>query len=231
MIREIRNILLSLAENEYKEFAKTLCPDTKRKILGIRIPILRNLAKEIIKKYDWKKYIENNEIEFLEEVLLQGFIIGYAKIDFCEKLKYIEDFVPKIDSWEITDTFVPTLKIKKENLEQYWKFISKYFDSKEQFEVRFAIISLLDYYITENYIDSVLNILKKIKNEGYYCKMAIAWTLAEIGIKYNGKLMKFLEQNKRNLDRFTYNKTLQKMIESNRIDKEQKNILRTMKIK
>lgn len=231
MIQEIRNKLIDLSENDYKEFTKTLCPDTKRKILGIRIPILRSLAKEIIKKYDWKKYIQSNEIEFFEEILLQGFIIGYSKIDFCEKLKYIKNFVPQIDSWEITDTFVPTLKIKKENLDEYWEFISKYFCSKEQFEVRFAIISLLDYYITENYIDSVLSILKNINNEGYYCKMAVAWTLAEIGIKYNEKLMKFLEQNKYNINQFTYNKTLQKMIESNRIDNQQKNTLRTMKIK
>lgn len=231
MIKEIRNILLELSEKDYKEFAKNLCPDTKREILGIRIPILRNLAKDIIKNYNWKIYIQNNEIEFLEEVLLQGFIIGYAKIDFREKLDYIKSFVPKIDSWEITDTFVPTLKIKKDNLEEYWNFIQNYISSDKQFEVRFAVISMLDYYITEEYVDSVLKILKDINNEGYYSKMGIAWTLAEIGIKFNDKLMNFLEQNKNNLDKFTYNKTLQKMIESNRITKEQKDVLRTMKIK
>ena len=89
---------------------------------------------------------------------------------------------------------------------------------------------MLDYYITDEYVDKVIEILDKIEYEGYYVKMGVAWTLAEIGIKYNNKAMKYLS-NENNLDNFTYNKTLQKMIESYRIDKDQKIVLKNMKRK
>ena len=89
---------------------------------------------------------------------------------------------------------------------------------------------LLDYYITEEYVDKVIEILDSIKHEGYYAKMAVSWSLAEIGIKFNEKLMNYLNGNN-NLDDFIYNKTLQKMIESYRIDKKQKIILKGMKRK
>lgn len=229
---KILNKLIELQDIEYKKFNQKLCPDTKREMLGIRVPILRNLAKEILKNndYDWEKFIKNENTKYFEEVLLQGFIIGYSKLEFDKKLEYIKMYVPRIDSWAISDTFVPTLKIKEKDLEKYWDFILPYIKSEKEFDVRFAVISMLDYFINDNYVDEVIRLLDKIKHEGYYVKMGVAWTLAEIGIKYNEKLMKFLE-NKNNLDKFTYNKTLQKMIESYRINDSQKDVLRKMKIK
>ena len=89
---------------------------------------------------------------------------------------------------------------------------------------------MLDYFIIDEYVDKVIERLNKIKHEGYYVKTGVAWCLAEIGIKYNEKLMNFLN-SKNDLDDFTYNKTLQKMIESYRITKEQKLILKEMKRK
>ena len=130
----------------------------------------------------------------------------------------------------MTDTFVPALKIKDKELEVFWKFILTYLNSEKEFEVRFSIICMLDYYLIDSYIDKVIDILDNVKHEGYYVKMAIAWTLAEIGIKYNEKLMSYLK-GKNNLDKFTYNKTLQKMIESYRIDLKQKEELKKMKRK
>lgn len=228
---KIRDKLIELQDTKYKEFNKKLCPDTNWEMLGIRIPILRKLAKEILKSndYNWKEFVENENIKYYEEVLLQGFIIGYSKIDFNEKLKYIEMFVPRIDGWSISDTFVPTLKIKEKDLLQYWNFILPYTKSEKEFDVRFSIISMLDYFITDEYIDIVISNLTQIKHDGYYVKMAVAWVIAEIGIKYNEKAMKLLKDN--NLDKFTHNKAIQKMIESYRISNEQKDILRKMKIK
>lgn len=89
---------------------------------------------------------------------------------------------------------------------------------------------MLDYYIIDDYVDDVIKILDAVKTEKYYARMAIAWCLAEIGVKYNEKAILYLK-NKNNLDDFTYNKTLQKMIESYRISIDQKEILRKMKRK
>ena len=137
----------------------------------------------------------------------------------------MKEFIPKMDSWAMTDTFAPTLKVKDKDLENYWNFIIPFTKSDKEFEVRFAIISMLDYYIREEYVNEVIKILDNIKHEGYYVKMAIAWTLAEIGIKFNNILMTYLESDN-NLDKFTFNKTLQKMIESYRISDNEKSVLR-----
>lgn len=226
-MRNIREELFNLKDDEYNKFNKKLCPDTNLDMLGIRIPILRNLAKELAKE-DYKAYLENIENKYFEEVILEGFIIGYSKIDIEEKLELIKKFVPKIDSWAISDTFCPTLKIKEKDKNKVWNFIMPYLKSEREFDVRFAVIMMLDYYIVDEYVDKVILKLDKIENNGYYAKMAVAWTLAEIGIKYNEKLMKYLK-GENNLDKFTYNKTLQKLRESYRITKEKKEELKKMK--
>ena len=229
VVNEVENLMKSLRDEKYCEFNKKNCPDTKREMLGIRIPVLRKIAKQILKEDDWKKFIENEDVKYFEDVLLKGLVIAYSKLDFNDKTNYIKQFIPQIDSWEITDTFVPTLKIKNEDLENYWNFIIPYFKSENEFEVRFAIISMLDYYLIDEYIDRVINILVNIKHDGYYVKMAVAWTIAEIGIKYNEKAIDILKNN--NLDKFTHNKAIQKMIESYRIDDKQKELLKKMKRK
>lgn len=226
-MKNIRKELLELKDEEYGKFHKKLCPDTNLEIIGIRIPKLRNLAKELAEE-DYKYYLNSIENKYFEEMLLEGLIIGYCKTDIYEKLELIKEFVPKIDSWSITDTFCPTLKIKEKDLEKVWDFIMPYLKSNKEFEVRFAIIMMLDYYITDQYLDEVIECLDKVDNEGYYAKMAVAWTLAEIGIKYYDKLIKYLKGNNK-LDTFTYNKTLQKLRESYRISSEQKEELKKMK--
>ena len=116
------------------------------------------------------------------------------------------------------------------DLEKVWDFILPYLESKKEFDVRFAVIMLLDYYIVDDYIDEVIQKLDKVNHDGYYVKMAVAWCLAEIGIKYNEKAMKYLK-GENQLDKFTFNKTLQKMCESYRIPEKQKIVLKKMKKK
>lgn len=228
MIKQIRQELKNLTDEEYSKFNQKLCPDTQKKILGIRVPQLRKLAQKIAKEEGWREFLKQADDKCFEEVLLQGFVIGYAKIDIDEKIEYIKWFVPQIDSWAISDTFCPTLKIKKDDLAKVWNFILPYLNSSEEFDVRFAVIMMLDYYITEEYVDMVIEKLDKVSHEGYYVKMAVSWCIAEIGIKYNDKAMTYLRGDN-NLDKFTYNKALQKMRESYRIDSKQKEILKQMK--
>lgn len=227
---EIEKRLMDISEESQKKLNIKLCPDTNKEILGVRIPNLRKLAKEIVKEEKWEQFIKEAQDKYFEEILLQGLVIAYAKNSLQEKYIYMQKFIPKMDSWAMTDTFTPTLKVKEKDLKNYWDFIIPFTKSNKEFEVRFAIISMLDYYIREEYVNQVIKILDNIKHDGYYVKMAIAWTLAEIGIKFNDILMTYLKENN-NLDKFTFNKTLQKMIESYRISDEQKVVLRKMKRK
>ncbi len=234
MFKEKRKELENMADDALAQFTAKLCPDTdSSRILGIKVPELRKIAKSIVKEGKNTAYIEEamnfKKEKYLEEILLEGFVIGYSKIPLDQKLEYIKLFIPQIDNWLINDTVCSTLKVKKEDeLKKLWSFILPYLKSKKQFEVRYAVTTMLGNFIIEEYVDKVIEELDKIENKEYYTEMAVAWTLAEVGIKFNDKAMKYLN-GKNSLDKFTYNKTLQKMIESYRISESQKVQLRAMK--
>ena len=223
----VRKKLFELQDKEYQKFHSGLCPNTNN-IIGVRIPILRKIAKQIAKENP-EEFLKHKKIEFYEEKMLYGFVIGYMKAPLEEKIKYLDKFVPMIDNWAVCDCTVSTFKFVQNNLEEMWNYLQKYISSNKEFELRFAIIMLMDYYLEDQYIDRVLKIYNKTKNEGYYVKMAVAWAIAEAYNKYPKKVMELL--NKNNLDDFTYNKALQKMIESYRIEKSVKDNLRKMKRK
>ena len=224
----VKEELLKNSSEDLAKFNTKLCPDTKKQVLGVKIPVLRKLAKQIVKEDGFKFLNEFESNQYMEEVSLEGLVIASLKMNMPEKLNLIKDFVPKIDSWCISDTFCPTINLKDKDLKLVWEFILPYTNSTKEFEVRFAVIMMLDYFLIDSYIDDVISVLDSIKNDGYYAKMAVAWTIAEIGIKYNAKAMSYLKGDNF-LDKFTYNKALQKMIESYRIKPEQKEILKKMK--
>lgn len=224
---EIRSKLFNLSEDEYRNFHNKLCPNTEN-ILGVRLPLLRNIAKDLAKN-NWEAYLNNPYNEYYEEIMIEGLTIGYIKTDINTRLKYIKRFIPKIDNWAICDSFCNNLKFTKNNLNEVWEFISTYLSSNKEFELRFAIVMMLHYYINEEYIDRVLHILNDINHEGYYVKMAVAWAISFAYIKFPHKTLVFLKNN--NLDSFTYNKSLQKIIESTRVSNEDKDLIRSMKIK
>lgn len=222
---DLRDKLFELSDDKFKTFHSRLCPNTDN-IIGVRLPLLRQLAKEIAKG-DWRNFLSNSKEEYYEEILINGLVIAYAKCDVEERLNYIESFVPKIDNWAICDSFCNTLKFVNKNKEIMWEFIQSYLKSYNEFEIRFAVVIILNYYITEDYIDLVLKTLDNIKHDGYYVKMAVAWAISMCFIKFEEKTMAYLKDN--SLDDFTYNKSLQKICESLRIDKNTKKLIKSMK--
>ena len=222
---DLRDKLFELSDDKFKTFHSRLCPNTDN-IIGVRLPLLRQIAKEIAKG-DWRNFLSNSKEEYYEEILINGVVIAYAKCDVEERLNYIESFVPKIDNWAICDSFCNTLKFVNKNKEIMWEFIQSYLKSYNEFEIRFAVVIILNYYITEDYIDLVLKTLDNIKHDGYYVKMAVAWAISMCFIKFEEKTMAYLKDN--SLDDFTYNKSLQKICESLRIDKNTKELIKSMK--
>ncbi|KYH28133.1 MULTISPECIES: DNA alkylation repair protein [Clostridium] len=221
----VRQQIFQLADEEYKKFHSKLCPNANN-IVGVRLPLLRKMAKQLAKE-NWREYIKAAQSDYYEEVMLQGLILGYVKADIEEVLNYVSNFIPKIDNWAICDSFCNGLKFTKANKERVWNFIQPYLSSEREFDVRFGVVMLISFYIEENYIDRVLKVLDKIKHEGYYVKMAIAWAISVCYVKFPEKTMEYLKNNR--LDDFTYNKSLQKITESLRVDKETKALIRNMK--
>ena len=223
---EIKEKLINLSEDKYKLFTQNLLPGINN-ILGVRIPILRSLAKEIASN-DYNTYLKNADTYYFEEIMLQGLVISsLKKIDINEHLEYIDCFVPKINSWSVCDSFCSGLKITKTNQSKVLDLINKYINSKNEYEVRFSIIMLMNYYIDDEHIDFVLESLNNIKSNFYYVNMGIAWAISMCYVKYKEKTLHFLNNN--TLDDFTYNKSLQKIRESNRVSKEEKDFIKTLK--
>lgn len=225
MENKIRQDLFEMQDLKYKEFHGSLCPDMDN-IIGVRIPRLREYAKELYKSNNLKDI--KIEGKYYEELVIQGMLIGFqTKEPIEEVIKQVEEFVPKINSWAVCDTFCTGLKVTKKYQPEMFEVIKQYLKSKQEYEVRFAIVMLLDYYINDQYIDQILQILDNVKLDKYYVQMANAWAISICLIKYYNKTLDFLKITK--IDDSTYNKGIQKAIESYRITNEQKEYLTTLK--
>lgn len=223
----LRERLNKLANEEYKKFQSSLCPNIND-ILGVRLPFLRELAKEIAKENPLD-FLENYKCNFYEEKMIYGFVIGYMKSNFETIVKYLDKFVPMIDNWAVCDSTCTTFKFTNKYKKEIWEYLQKYLNSTEEFELRFLCIMLMDYFVTDEYVEKVLSIYDNIKSDKYYVQMAIAWGISVIFVKYTDIAMNFLKNNK--LDDFTYNKALQKIIESYRVNAIIKDKIRKMKRK
>lgn len=225
--QSIVDLLLQMAANGNQKFTANLHPGVEN-ILGIRIPELRNLAQQIAKNDQWREYLQNAGTFYMEERILKGMVIGYLKgLSLQEHLKLIADFVPLINSWSVCDTFCPTLKFSAKYPQEMWKFIQPYLFSAQEYEVRFGVVMLLGYYINDEYINQVLALFDEITHEGYYVKMAVAWAISVCYVKYPEDSMLYLLNSC--LDKFTYNKALQKICESYRVSHEDKQRIRSLK--
>lgn len=226
MRQEILEKLNNLSDEKYKKFHSKLCPGTEN-IIGVRVPVLRNYAKELAKEHNIDELLNTIGNEYYEEVMIQGMIIGMAKDDLDIQLKRIEKFVPKIDNWAVCDTFVCGLKFVKKYPDEVWNFIKKYLNSNNEFELRFAIVMILSYYIDKKYLHEIFKIFDKIKCDRFYVKMAIAWAISVCIVKYYDETINYLRTTK--IDDFTFNKSIQKSIESYRISDSKKEELRKMR--
>ncbi|MGE8206831.1 DNA alkylation repair protein [Heyndrickxia sp. NPDC080065] len=225
MENTIRKQIFELIDSDYQKFSAALIPNINN-VLGVRLPELRKLAKKITKG-DWRTYLETAEDGYFEEIMLQGMVIGYVKTDIEDSLAYVAAFVPKIDNWSVCDSFCTGLKFTKDNKERVWEFLQPYLSSEKEYDIRFGVVMLLDFYIETEYIDRVLKLLDRVKHEGFYAKMAVAWAVSICYVKIPDITIEYLRNN--TLDDFTYNKALQKITESYRVDKENKNLIRSMK--
>lgn len=226
MEQEIKEKLFELSDLKYKNFHSKLCPGVDN-IIGVRVPVLRNYAKELAKQYEIEKILEEIGDQYYEEIMLQGMLIGIMKEDFPILKKQIEKFVDKIDNWAVCDVFCAGLKITPKYKKEMWKFLQTYLKSNHEFKLRFAIVMILDFYIEKEYLEKDFEIFNQITSQDYYVQMAIAWAISICLVKFYQETMQYLETA--NLDKFTYNKALQKAIESYRITEKQKDELKKRK--
>lgn len=207
---------------KYKDFTKKLIPTVPEdKIIGVRIPVLRKIAKTL----------QNNNFgwDYFEEIMLHGFIIGYGDYTFSERLNLLNEFVPYIDNWSVCDSVSTTLKFINNNKKDFLEYLKKFMYSNKEYEVRFSVVILMNYYFDDEYIDFCIDYLKHIKSEYYYVSMAVAWALSVAFVKYENKIMPLIENYE--LKAEVHNMTISKINDSLRVDKRTKKFLNNFKIK
>ncbi len=223
----IRQVLGEYVDEKFKNFTSALIPGS-RPIIGVRVPILRKIAKEIAKG-DWKTYLRDATEDSYEEVAIKGFVIGYAKAEINVLLPYIAEHIEKINDWSLCDGFCSNLKIVSKHREEFLEFLMSYVKLDDEFKQRVVAVMLMNYYLTDEYIDISFKVLDSLKNEKYYCKMAVAWAIATAWAKQREKTFVYMQNENNTLDDWTYNKAIQKMLESYRVSDEDKDMLRGMK--
>jgi len=221
--KEFIDYLKSLSDLKYKDFHSKIA-NTKLEIIGIRSPILKDIAKKIRKSNveEYFKLVENN---YYEEVMIYGLVL--SNTEYLDK--YFIDFIDRIDNWAICDSFVSSLKIINKKLGKYWIYINSLIDLNNEFRTRVAIVIMLNYYLIDDYIDRVLYVISNIKTENYYVNMAISWLLSLAIVKYENKVIELFKQKK--LSKFVQNKAISKIQDSYRIKKELKNKVKKYRIK
>ena len=216
----LKDRLFELEDKEYKKFSSSLTK-TRYPMIGVRIPLLKKLAKEIK-----DENLSFDNAIYFEEIMVEGLLVGYLK-DIDLVINKLKNFVCKIDDWSICDSVCANLKITSKNKEKMWRFITSYVTSNNEFEIRFIIVMMMNYYLEENYIASVFHILDNIKCDFYYTNMAIAWLLATSLVKLEKQTLEYLKNN--NLNDFVINKTISKVNDSYRVSEELKELLKKMK--
>lgn len=217
--------LWALADAEYKQFHQKLNPGIDN-IMGVRIPAVRKLAKELARDR-WREYFTQNQNKYFEETLLQGLAIGNLREDTELVLAQVRDFLPRLRGWALCDVFCGELKLAKKQPQAFWELITECLESDDGNYLRFAVVMMLGHFISDEYIDEILRRLGDISNKEYYVQMAVAWAVSVCFVKQREKTLSFLENC--TLDDFTYFKSLQKIRESLRVSGEDKALMLEMK--
>ncbi len=214
--------LQSLADDKYKKFSSGIIPDTPL-FFGIRVPELRRIAKEI-SKGNAGEFLRLEKGGFHEEIIIDGLVRAGKKCPYDEMLKDIIYFSGKIYNWSISDT-VSFKSIKKYHT-KFWNDKDILLKSDNPWQIRFGLKILVDFYLTDEYIDAVLDICAHIKSSFYYVNMMQAWLNATAAAKYPDKVMRLLENGR--LDEVVFKMTVRKMLDSYRITEPDKKRLRFM---
>lgn len=272
---EVRGALFAEADLAYKEFNDRLANCQTAPSIGVRVPKIREIAKQIIKN-GWEGYLEEMEAQcpveglypdqrdtkktdadkaenmdlgfismYQEEHMLQGIVAGSAPMSLEERVRHLDQWIPGVLSWGDCDCSVSSFKFMKKDQDFWFCYLSKWLVSQREFEVRVALVALMQYFINEEYIDRVMGIFsrdyralfsgrkeagsyEKNSEVPYYIKMAQAWALSVCFVKFRDKTLEAFKGQR--MEPWVQNKAIAKCRESYRVSKEDKELLKTWKM-
>lgn len=219
--------LFEMQDKQYAAFRAKLTPGVPvESFIGIRMPELQRFAKQFIKEKECKDFLQQLPHEYYDENMLHGTIISMVK-DYEKCIRLTDSFLPFVDNWAVCDKMTPKVFAKHKG--ELIAKVKEWIKSSHVYTCRFGIVTLMSHYLDKDFKAEYLEIPASIKNDEYYQKMAVAWFFATALAKQWDATIPYIEQNR--LALWTHNKTIQKAIESYRISPEQKEYLRTLKMK
>lgn len=220
----VRSELFALRDEKYREFHKKLVPTVdEARIIGIRVPQLRKYAKELAAQ-SGTAYLDLLPHRYIEENNLHAFLICGIR-DFAEAMRRTEEFLPHIDNWATCDSFMP--RIFKAHPSEVYEKVKEWLQSDMPYTVRYALVTLLNNFLDEEFRPEMLDLAAGIKSEEYYVNMAIAWYFSIALVKQYNAALPYIREHR--LERWVHNKAIQKATESYRISPETKAYLRRLR--
>lgn len=224
---DIKQRLYELQDFPYRDFQSRLLPTVPPEtIIGIRTPVLRKLAKELMKTQEITEFLWDLPHQYFDENQLHAFLICEMK-DFEECMEETERFLPFIDNWATCDQLSP--KAFKKHKQELLPAVEKWIASGETYTIRFGIGMLMQHFLDDDFAPEYPELVAAVRSEEYYVNMMAAWYFATALAKQYDAVLPYIREQR--LSPWTHNKTIQKAIESSRISPEQKAYLRDLKIK
>ena len=221
----IRKALFSMQDIDYQRFQSSLLPTIDKKtIIGVRTPELRRYARELAGTLQATLFMRELPHFYYEENNLHGLFISLMQ-DWDSAVTAVETFLPYIDNWATCDTLSP--KCFSKRLPELLERIQKWLLSPHAYTVRFGLGMLMRYYLDEAFIPSYLELAASVHSDEYYVNMMVAWYFATALAKQHTAAIVYLEEKR--LPEWIHNKTIQKAVESRRIDEQKKAYLRMLK--
>lgn len=222
---ELVQHLQNNSDAKFDEFNKKIV-NSNIATIGCTVPFVRKLAKRL--DLDFVLSLPINQ--YVEVDLLRGIVIANVKLPFESRSKLLSDFANTIENWAVCDC--STLKPNKNEREDYFSFFCDLVSNKRQFVCRYGIVNLLANYLDAEHIETVFSTFNNVTLWGeYYVDMAVAWLVATAMVKCHDKTVEYMEGDGRKvLSKFAYNKALQKMRDSLRVSKEDKQWTHAMKL-
>ncbi len=221
--------LEGLADAKYREFHRSLVPDMTVGFLGVRVPALRAVAREILRG-DWRGFLEaSRDCPLYEARLLYAFVLGGAKCPIEEKIALADAFLPRVDNWAVCDGLCSAFKPRAGEREALFPFAVACAESDVEFRKRFGLVMLMEYFADAPWAGATLAVYRRFSHPGYYARMGAAWGLATLWLKQRPAALALLQDGV--WDDFTHNKAIQKLRESDRISAEDKALVATLRRK
>ncbi|MBR6800314.1 MAG: DNA alkylation repair protein [Eubacteriaceae bacterium] len=222
------NITDELRKNSdisYRDFQSSLIPNVaKETFIGVRTPIIRDMAKRLVKNNTHTEFLNALPHEYYDENMLHGAIISEMK-DFEEVMSGLEKFLPYVDNWAVCDMINP--KVLGKNKEKLLPAIRRYISSSHTYTIRFGIRMLMVHFLGSEYKKEYSDMVAEIRSEEYYVNMMIAWYFQSAVVKNYDDIIPYFQNN--TLPTRTHNKAIQKCVESLKVEMSTKEYLKSLK--